>query len=87
MNLLTRLGQFFLIKYSIISTYKPVVLYHGLGDHSKSANLLKIKKTLEESLPGIFVYSIVIGKNQIDERLRSYFDNIDLQVNVFDKIF
>ncbi|XP_001603353.1 palmitoyl-protein thioesterase 1 [Nasonia vitripennis] len=59
----------------------PVVLWHGMGDSCCfSYSLGQIKTILEDNIPGVYVKSIRIGNNVIEDVENSYFKNVNEQV-------
>ncbi|KAK1126130.1 hypothetical protein K0M31_004771 [Melipona bicolor] len=59
----------------------PVVLWHGMGDSCCfSFSLGAIKKLIENTIPGIYVYSIRLGNNEIEDVEHSYFGKVNEQV-------
>ncbi|TGZ53549.1 palmitoyl-protein thioesterase 1 [Temnothorax longispinosus] len=59
----------------------PVVLWHGMGDSCCfSFSLGKIQRILEAEIPGVYVHSIRIGNNEIEDVENSYFGNINDQI-------
>uniref|UniRef100_A0A023G3E2 Palmitoyl-protein thioesterase 1 n=1 Tax=Amblyomma triste TaxID=251400 RepID=A0A023G3E2_AMBTT len=59
----------------------PIVMWHGLGDSCcNPLSLGGFKKFLETSIPGVYVNSLQIGNNMIDEIGDSYFMNTNEQV-------
>lgn len=59
----------------------PIVLWHGLGDSCCNPfSIGGFKKFLEESMPGVYVNSLRIGSNMIEEIGDSYFMNCNEQV-------
>jgi len=63
------------------TTYRPVVLWHGMGDTCcYPFSMGKIKKVIEEQLKGVYVHSIEIGSNIIDDEYNSYFMNVNDQI-------
>ncbi|XP_003492426.1 palmitoyl-protein thioesterase 1 [Bombus impatiens] len=59
----------------------PVVLWHGMGDSCCfSFSLGGIKKLIENKIPNIYVYSIRLGNNEIEDVEHSYFGNINEQI-------
>jgi palmitoyl-protein thioesterase len=74
---------FFSIFNSIESAenYRPIVLWHGMGDTCcYPFSMGKIKKLLEANLPGVYVYSIEVGDNIEDDAFNSYFKNVNEQI-------
>lgn len=72
----------FLIAYLRFSEcLKPVVLWHGMGDSCcNPLSLGRIKKVIENELPGVYVKSLEIGKNMMEDVENSFFMNANLQV-------
>jgi len=59
----------------------PVVLWHGMGDSCCfSFSLGKIQQILQDEIPGVYVHSIRIGNNEIEDVENSYFGNINEQI-------
>ena len=56
----------------------PVVLWHGMGD--RASGLSTLEKLIREQVPGVYVTSIMIGKNEEEDFLNSYFMNVNDQV-------
>jgi len=62
-------------------TAPPVVLWHGMGDICcNPLSMGSIKKQLEKELPGVYVLSLEIGKNVIQDMEDSFFMNVNQQV-------
>ncbi|XP_025263257.1 palmitoyl-protein thioesterase 1 [Camponotus floridanus] len=56
----------------------PIVLWHGMGDSCCfSFSLGKIQHVLQNEIPGVYVKSIRIGDNDIEDVENSYFGNIN----------
>lgn len=52
----------------------PIVMWHGMGDSCCfSFSLGKMKKMLEEQIPNVYVKSLKIGKNMIEDYESGYF--------------
>lgn len=59
----------------------PIVLWHGMGDSCCfSFSLGKVQQILENAIPGVYINSIRIGKNVVEDVENSYFGNINNQV-------
>ncbi|XP_011697667.1 PREDICTED: palmitoyl-protein thioesterase 1 [Wasmannia auropunctata] len=59
----------------------PVVLWHGMGDSCCfSFSLGKIQQIIQDEIPGVYVHSIRIGNNEIEDVENSYFGNINEQI-------
>ncbi|XP_075547638.1 palmitoyl-protein thioesterase 1-like [Dermacentor variabilis] len=64
-----------------VSQAFPIVMWHGLGDSCcNPLSLGGFKNFLEQSIPGVYVNSLRIGTNMIDEIGNSYFMNTNAQV-------
>ncbi|KAK0174038.1 hypothetical protein PV328_007156 [Microctonus aethiopoides] len=60
----------------------PVVLWHGMGDSCCfSFSLGKIKNIIENEIPGVYVKSIKIGNDVVEDVMNSYFKNVNEQIN------
>ncbi|KAL7287366.1 hypothetical protein TKK_0018482 [Trichogramma kaykai] len=60
----------------------PVVMWHGMGDSCCfDYSLGQIKKILEQHMTGVYVKSIRIGNNEIEDVENSYFKNVNEQVS------
>uniref|UniRef100_A0A4W4EXL3 Palmitoyl-protein thioesterase 1 n=1 Tax=Electrophorus electricus TaxID=8005 RepID=A0A4W4EXL3_ELEEL len=64
---------------SSVST--PLVLWHGMGDNCcNPLSMGSIKKMVEEEVPGIYVLSLMIGKNVVQDTENSFFMDVNEQV-------
>jgi len=70
--------------------YRPVVIWHGMGDSCcNSQSIGGFMENLKELLPDTFIYSLNVSDsdNELVERKKSYFGNINEQVDfVCDKL-
>jgi len=66
----------------------PVVLWHGMGDTCcLPFSMGKVKKTIEEEIDGIYVYSIELGGEEALDWIMGFFANMDDQVqHICDKL-
>jgi len=63
------------------SNYVPVVLWHGMGDTCCFPwSMGRIKKLIEKTLPGIYVYSIMVGNDIIQDEIAGFFGNVNDQI-------
>jgi len=63
-------------------TYRPVVIWHGMGDTCCFPfSMGRIKDLIEAALPGIFVYSVEIGNNMEEDQLNGFFMNANEQIS------
>ncbi|KAK8375984.1 hypothetical protein O3P69_008602 [Scylla paramamosain] len=59
----------------------PLVIWHGMGDTCCFFfSMGRIKKMVEERIPGIYVRSLMIGDNIIADEEHGYFGNVNSQV-------
>ncbi|XP_044765306.1 palmitoyl-protein thioesterase 1 [Coccinella septempunctata] len=68
-------------EYQNEASFTPVVLWHGMGDSCCFPfSIGGIKKKIEETLPGVHVVSLKIGKNIVDDMENGYFMHPDKQI-------
>ncbi|KAG8230141.1 hypothetical protein J437_LFUL010633 [Ladona fulva] len=61
----------------------PIVLWHGMGDNCcNSGSMGAIKGMLEDNIAGVYVKSIMIGNNPIEDTENSLFLNANTQVEM-----
>ncbi|KAH0502082.1 Palmitoyl-protein thioesterase 1 [Microtus ochrogaster] len=61
----------------------PLVIWHGMGDSCcNPVSMGAIKKMVEKELPGIYVLSLEIGKNMMEDVENSFFLNVNSQVKI-----
>ncbi|KAM9384135.1 palmitoyl-protein thioesterase 1 isoform 1-T2 [Pholidichthys leucotaenia] len=61
----------------------PLVLWHGMGDNCcNPLSMGAIKKMIEEEIPGIYVLSLKIGKNVIEDTENGFFSDVNEQVSM-----
>ncbi|KAL1777446.1 palmitoyl-protein thioesterase 1 [Sigmodon hispidus] len=61
----------------------PLVIWHGMGDSCcNPISMGAIKKMVEKEIPGIYILSLQIGKNMIEEVENSFFLNVNSQVSI-----
>jgi len=82
MEQLTRFGLLLLL-VATANAALPVVLWHGMGDSCcNPLSMGHIKKTLEEQMPGVYVISLRIGDNVIQDTENGFFMNVNSQVSM-----
>ncbi|XP_062996890.1 palmitoyl-protein thioesterase 1 [Elgaria multicarinata webbii] len=66
----------------------PLVIWHGMGDSCCNPESMGyIKKIVEQKVPGIYVHSLMIGSNILEDMENSFFMNVNGQVKlVCDKL-
>ncbi|XP_072303309.1 palmitoyl-protein thioesterase 1 [Eucyclogobius newberryi] len=61
----------------------PVVIWHGMGDSCcNPLSMGAIKKMLEEQISGVYVVSLMIGKNVVEDTENGFFMDVNEQVAV-----
>lgn len=58
------------------TVYRPVVIWHGLGDTYSSSGIQHVKQLIEDSYPGIFVHSVFLDKDPAEGQKQSFFGNM-----------
>lgn len=62
-------------------SFTPIVLWHGMGDSCCfSFSMGYIRDILTDKLPGVYIKSIRIGNNKLEDVTYSYFGNINEQI-------
>jgi len=65
-------------------SYRPIVIWHGMGDTCcYSFSMGAVKKELERVLPGVYVYSVMIGNNIEEDEIEGFISNANDQVDFF----
>ena len=57
----------------------PIVLYHGMGDFAEGS-IRSIADHLRDRIEGVYVVSVQMGNNSVEDLLSSYFMNLNDQV-------
>ncbi|XP_034016348.1 palmitoyl-protein thioesterase 1 [Thalassophryne amazonica] len=61
----------------------PLVIWHGMGDSCcNPLSMGAVKKMIEEEIPGIYVLSLMIGNNIIEDTENGFFMEVNEQVSV-----
>ncbi|XP_062506764.1 palmitoyl-protein thioesterase 1-like isoform X2 [Corticium candelabrum] len=61
----------------------PAVLWHGMGDSCcNPLSLGRIEKMIVDKIPGIYVKSISIGDNIIEDTFNGFFKNANEQIDI-----
>jgi len=64
------------------STPRPVVLWHGMGDTCcYSFSMGAIKNLIQQTLPGTYVFSVMMGSNMIEDEIEGFLGNSNNQVS------
>lgn len=65
----------------ISNPYRPVVVWHGLGDDYNSSGIHDLQNILDSLYPGIFVYSIRLDDNPSADQQSSFFGDANEQID------
>jgi len=61
----------------------PIVLWHGMGDCCcNPLSMGAISKYLEQKIPGVYVHSLMIGDNVVQDTENGFFMNINSQIEL-----
>ncbi|MEQ2164223.1 hypothetical protein GOODEAATRI_004406 [Goodea atripinnis] len=61
----------------------PLVLWHGMGDSCcNPLSMGAFKKMMEEEIPGIYVLSLMIGKDVVQDMENGFFLDVNTQVSM-----
>lgn len=73
---------------NVLQAATPIVMWHGMGDSCCfSFSLGKLKKMLEKEIPSVYVKSLKIGRNMVEDYESGYFVHPDKQIeNACDQI-
>jgi len=75
-------GLLGIVASSFGASFRPVVLWHGMGDTCCfSFSMGMIKQEIERLLPGVYVYSVMIGNNIIEDEVEGFISNANDQVD------
>lgn len=70
-----------LLSATILEAATPIVMWHGMGDSCCfSFSLGKMKKMLEAEIPGVYVKSLKIGQNMVEDYQSGYFVHPNKQI-------
>lgn len=61
--------------------YRPVVIWHGLGDNYNSSGIHKVHEILDSMYPGIYVHSIRLDENPSSDEQKSFFGDANRQID------
>lgn len=87
-RLLLLLAGFFIVelvaRHSVMSSepdYIPVVLWHGMGDNCcDPLSMGRIKRLIEKTLPGIYVYSVEVTDSIIGDTIAGFIGDVNDQI-------
>nr|CAD2177767.1 unnamed protein product [Meloidogyne enterolobii] len=75
--------SFILEKEKIKSAPIPVVIWHGMGDSCcNPLSMYYIKKLIQTNIPGIYVKSVMLGNNVVEDVEKGFFSNMNEQINI-----
>eukprot|EP01098_Paradermamoeba_levis_P003379 TRINITY_DN1549_c0_g1_i1.p1 TRINITY_DN1549_c0_g1~~TRINITY_DN1549_c0_g1_i1.p1 ORF type:complete len:296 (+),score=82.90 TRINITY_DN1549_c0_g1_i1:66-953(+) len=76
-------GVLFFFFVSCTFATLPVVMWHGMGDTCcNPLSLGRLQKVIEAQIPGVYVHSIKIGKNEGEDAENGFLMNINKQVDI-----
>lgn len=64
------------------NSYRPVVLWHGLGDNYNSSGMNRVTQLIQEMYPGVFVHSIAIDSDPSRDENKSLFGDANDEVDL-----
>ena len=57
------------VEATLLPKYRPIVIWHGMGDTCCNPDSIgRIVEVIKESLPGVYVHSIMLGNNESDDK-------------------
>jgi len=59
----------------------PVVVWHGMGDHAHSEGMTWVQDMMKKAIPGLYTYSIQIGKTADEDILHGFIGNMWDQID------
>ncbi|KAI5958245.1 hypothetical protein KGF57_002600 [Candida theae] len=62
-------------------TYRPVILWHGLGDNYNASGIHEVNESISGLYPGIFFHSIYIDEDPSTDQQKSLFGDANKQVD------
>jgi len=67
---------------SCLSAPRPTVLWHGMGDTCcYSFSMGAVKNSIEQAIPGVYVYSIMIGSNMVEDEAYGFLGEVSNEVS------
>jgi len=65
------------------SDYRPVVLWHGLGDFcANPISMVQIEDLIKQTLPGVDLHCLQIGLTPEDDMVNGFFLNVNTQLEI-----
>eukprot|EP01089_Gocevia_fonbrunei_P014355 TRINITY_DN3919_c0_g2_i2.p1 TRINITY_DN3919_c0_g2~~TRINITY_DN3919_c0_g2_i2.p1 ORF type:complete len:299 (-),score=47.10 TRINITY_DN3919_c0_g2_i2:3-899(-) len=69
------------IVLSVAAEPRPVVMWHGMGDTCcNPLSMGWIQDLIEKYIPGVYVYSIEVGGNVVDDELGGFIGDVNTQI-------
>ncbi|KAL1933323.1 hypothetical protein VTP01DRAFT_7413 [Rhizomucor pusillus] len=66
----------------IFADYRPIVLWHGMGDDCCNPESMgRVVKLLQDRLPGVFVHSLRIGEDTEQDHKAGFFGQLNDQID------
>jgi len=73
---------FFMFILSCLSAPRPTLLWHGMGDTCcYSFSMGAVKNSIEQAIPGVYVYSIMIGSNMVEDEAYGFLGEVSNEVS------
>jgi len=64
------------------SEFRPVVLWHGLGDTYDSVGMQRASKIIEDVYPEIIVHSVYLDEDPSEDQKKSFVGNVNDEVSI-----
>ncbi|KAF9559868.1 alpha/beta-hydrolase [Agrocybe pediades] len=65
----------------VLSSPRPLVIWHGLGDSYSSPGMLEFASLIKEVHPGIYVHLVYLEEDIDKDRRAGFYGNVDQQVD------
>ncbi|KAI5955897.1 hypothetical protein KGF54_001399 [Candida jiufengensis] len=62
--------------------YRPVILWHGLGDNYNASGIHNVNSLLKDIYPGIFFHSIYIEEDPSSDQQKSLFGDANKEIEI-----
>lgn len=57
--------------------YRPVVIWHGLGDSYDSPGMVRVEEIIQDMYPGIYTHNVYLDESGSTDQRKSFFGNIN----------
>jgi len=76
------LCYFMMVLTCCLAAPRPTVLWHGMGDTCCfSFSMGAVKDSIEQSIPGVYVSSIMIGRNIVEDEAYGFLGDVSSEVS------